>query len=92
MLKIDYTKQFKKDFKLVLQRGWNVKEMLDIIEKIQKGKTLPKESRDHKLENSRNYKNCRDCHIKSDWVLIYMIIKKENILRLVRTGSHGDLF
>ncbi|MCK4486683.1 MAG: type II toxin-antitoxin system YafQ family toxin [Desulfobacterales bacterium] len=35
-------------------------------------------------------KDCRECHIEPDWLLIYRIAGSE--LCLIRTGSHSDLF
>ncbi len=32
----------------------------------------------------------RECHIESDWLLIYKRTKDELIL--IRTGSHSELF
>ena len=52
---------------------------------------LPERYRDHALENSRNYKNMRECHIMPDWLLIYKIYADVLILRLIRTGTHSDL-
>lgn len=40
----------------------------------------------------RGYKGMRECHIQPDWLLIYKVIKDELILKLIRTGSHSDLF
>jgi mRNA interferase YafQ len=37
-----------------------------------------------------NFKDCRDCHIKPDLVLIYRKIN-DNVLELVRLGSHSEL-
>ena len=34
----------------------------------------------------------RECHIEPDWLLVYKVIDDELILRLIRTGSHNDLF
>ena len=34
----------------------------------------------------------REYHIEPDWLLVYQIIDDEFILRLIRTGSHSDLF
>lgn len=53
---------------------------------------LPKQYRDHALVNSRNYKNMRECHIEPDWLLVYQIVQETLILKLIRTGSHSDLF
>ena len=53
---------------------------------------MPEKYRDHKLTNSKDYENVRECHIEPDWLLIYEIIDDELILNLLRTGSHSDLF
>ena len=53
---------------------------------------LPEKYRDHAVTNSRNYKDMRECHIEPDWLLVYKILKETLILRLIRTGSHSDLF
>ena len=44
------------------------------------------------LVNSRNYKGMRECHIQPDWLLVYRIERENLILKLIRTGSHSDLF
>lgn len=53
---------------------------------------LPEKYRDHALKDSRSYKGMRECRIEPDWLLIYKILKDTLILRLIRTGSHSDLF
>lgn len=40
---------------------------------------LMEEYRDHALQNSREYKNVRECHIHPDWLLIYRTYKEEMI-------------
>ena len=47
---------------------------------------------DHALANSRNYENMRELHIEPDWLLVYNIENSELILKLIRTGSHSDVF
>ena len=34
----------------------------------------------------------RECHIQSDWLLVYRIEQEELELFLFRTGTHSDLF
>ena len=38
------------------------------------------------------YSGFRECHIKPDWLLIYLIEDDVLTLTLVDTGSHSDLF
>ena len=92
MLKPVFTGQFKKDFKKAVKRGCNPKKLEIIVTLLCEEKDLPAENRDHALINSRNYKNMRECHIDPDWLLVYQIAKEELILKLIRTGSHSDLF
>lgn len=44
------------------------------------------------LNDSKKYKNCGECHIESDWLLVYQYIDDELILLLVTTGSHSKIF
>ena len=90
MLKIKYHSTFKKDYKKIVKRGYDVKLLEDIIKKLAGGETLPERNRDHNL--SGDYSGCRECHITPDWLLIYEIYNGELILYLTRTGTHSDLF
>lgn len=53
---------------------------------------LDEKYKDHQLVNSLRFKNCRECHIEPDWLLVYRIDNNELVLLLVETGSHSDLF
>ncbi len=92
MLKIEYQGQFKKDFKLAVKRGCNIAELQNVISLLVNEQPLPERYRDHALTNSREYKDVRECHIQPDWLLIYKISNDSLILKLIRTGSHFDLF
>ena len=92
MLKVEFTGQFKKDYKLAVKRGCDPKELEAVIILLVNEQPLPEKYRDHALTNSRNYKDMRECHIEPDWLLVYMLLKETLILRLIRTGSHSDLF
>ena len=39
-----------------------------------------------------SFKNCRECHIEPDWLLVYRFNNNELLLVLVETGSHSNLF
>lgn len=92
MLKAEFTGQFKKDYKLAIKRGCNPQEMQEVITLLINEQPLPEKYRDHALVNSRNYKDMRECHIEPDWLLIYKVYQDVLILKLIRTGSHSDLF
>lgn len=89
MLKLEYSSQFKKDFKKIAKLPIpDVVEVGHVIKQLQLGKTLPEKYVDHPL--SGNWQNYRDCHVKPDLVLIYKI--DSNVLKLARIGSHSELF
>ena len=90
MLKIVYTTQFKKDYKLAQKRGVDVEELFKVIELLQKQKPLPPEKIDHLLHG--NYKGYRECHVRPDLLLIYKVNNKELELLLFRSGTHSDLY
>lgn len=92
MLKIRYTTQFKKDYKLALKRGFDSRLLFGVVETLSQQKELPERFRDHNLTNSKRYKSIRECHITPDWLLIYKISKESLLLELIRTGTHSDLF
>ena len=78
MLTIRYEKTFKKDFKRIIKRGYNIRLLEDVIEILASGQMLPEKSKDHNLTG--NYYDCRECHITPDWLLIYKINNNELIL------------
>lgn len=92
MLKTEFTGQFKRDFKLAVKRGCNLEEFQEVITLLVNEQPLPEKYRDHALASSRNYKDMRECHIAPDWLLIYKVYHDTLILKLIRTGTHSDLF
>lgn len=92
MLKIEFTGQFKKDYKQAIKQGCKEQELTTVISLLAAEQTLPAKYKDHALENSRNYKGMRECHIKPDWLLIYKKYADRLVLELIRTGTHSDLF
>lgn len=92
MLKIEFTAQFKKDYKLAIKRGCDPEELTTVISILASEQPLPAKHRDHPLENSRSYKGMRECHIKPDWLLIYKVYSDRLVLELIRTGTHSGLF
>lgn len=59
---------------------------------ISESKELAVYNYDHALNDDELYNGCRECHIEADWLLIYKVDKVNDILYLVDTGSHSDLF
>ena len=89
--KIKYSKEFKKSLKKILKQGKDIDKLLYIVERLAKKEILEPIYRDHALYNDKRFKDCRDCHIEADWVLIYKYIDDEVVLLLVNTGSHSEV-
>ena len=92
MLKAEFTGQFKRDYKLAVKRGCDINALQEVITLLCSEQPLPEKYRDHALVNSRSYKDVRECHIEPDWLLIYSVEHDILILKLIRTGTHSDLF
>lgn len=88
--KIVQTSKFKEDLKTAIKRGYDINLLGAVIDMLASGEALPVKYKDHALIG--NYKDCRECHITPDWLLIYEIDGEELYLYLTRTGSHSDLF
>jgi mRNA interferase YafQ len=80
--------QFKRDVKRLIKRRKNMSKLKGITERLVNAEDLPVRYKDHQLKGP--LKDCRECHIESDWLLIYRIEGSE--LCLIRTGTHSDLF
>jgi len=83
-----YTKQFEKDSRRCVRRGKNMEKFKMLARTLLSGEPLNPIHHDHRL--SGNLSGRRDCHIESDWVLIYRIAGNQLIFE--RMGSHSDLF
>ena len=89
MLTIKKTNQFKKDLKRIVKQGYDMKELEYVIEKLANQMKLEERYYDHQLTGE--LKDFRECHIKPDWLLMYMVKSNELILTLARTCSHSEL-
>jgi len=83
-----YTKQFEKDLKRSLTRNKRVEKFKLVAEALIEGQDLDPLHRDHKLIG--NVVCRRECHLESDWLLIYKL--EEGRVIFERMGSHSDLF
>lgn len=83
------TTQFKKDMKRYLNQPRKVNEVMTVVEMLRLGFTLPEFMRPHRLVG--NYKGCMECHVGSDLLLIWYD-ETEDTIRLLRLGSHSELF
>ncbi len=88
MRTISRSAAFKKDFKRLQKRGFDMSQLQEVIAALASDQALEQRCKDHPLKGA--YAKFRECHIAPDWLLIYTLTADE--LGLVRTGSHVDLF
>ena len=90
MYRVKFTSAYKKSYKLMKKRGLDLSLLDEAVDLLRQGKQLDEKYRDHGL--SGNFAGFRECHIKPDWLLIYLIEDDILTLTLVDTGSHSDIF
>jgi mRNA interferase YafQ len=83
-----YTRQFEKDVKRLQKRGKNLEKLKVLVRSLVAGEALDAIHRDHALVG--DWQGRRECHIESDWLLIYKIEAAAIIFE--RSGSYSDLF
>ncbi len=86
------TTNFKKQYKNIKKQGKDLNKLKTVVNKLANGEILEPRYKDHSLINDKYYKNCRECHIESDWLLIYQIDNGELELLLLAIGSHTKVF
>jgi mRNA interferase YafQ len=90
MYQIDYTNRFKKDLKRCSKRGLDMKKIFEVIKLLQQDGTLPIYYRPHRLVGDRDGQ--WECHIQSDWLLVWEQNDVQLKLLFLQTGTHSDLF
>ncbi len=90
MYKVKFTTAYKKSYKRIVKRGLDITILDEIINELRQGNTLDSKYKDHILKGE--FSGFHECHIKPDWLLIYLIEEDILTLTLVNTGSHSDLF
>lgn len=88
MLTPIYTRQFERDLKRMKKRSKKIEKLKIILRSLISEEELDPIHREHKLTG--NWLGRRDCHIESDWLLIYKM--EDDRIIFERTGSHSDLF
>ncbi len=90
---LEQTHQFKRDSKRIKRSGRHDWEKLRVVvADLMHDRALSPRHRDHEL--SGDYAGVRECHVEPDWLLIYDKSGplEGGSLRLIRTGSHRELF
>ena len=87
---IRFSGQFKKSYKLCKRRGYDMTKLQTAMRILCEQGVLPSEYRPHIL--SGNWAGIWECHIDSDWLLLWKRNEKELTLLLLDTGTHSDVF
>lgn len=90
MYQVKFTTAYKKAYKLMKKRGLDISLLDEVVDLLRQGKQLEERYCDHGLTG--NFAGFRECHIKPDWLLIYLVEDDILTLTLIDTGSHSDLF
>ena len=90
MYQVKFTTAYKKAYKLMKKRGLDISLLDEVVDLLRQGRQLEERYRDHGL--TRDFAGFLECHIKPDWLLIYLIENDILTLTLIDTGSHSDLF
>lgn len=90
MYRLTVTTQFEKDYKRCLARNLDVSILDNLILFLEKAGTIDEKLHPHPLKGK--YLKHWECHIMPDWLLIWLPNHTEKEIRLVRTGTHSDLF
>jgi len=83
------TSQFKRDLKRYKHKTRLIDKLEEILSLLVNGLPVPDENRPHMLTG--NYKGYMECHVESDTLLIWWD-KEAGIIKLIRFGSHSELF
>lgn len=85
-----YANKFKKDLEKCKKRQLDIEDIKSVMTKLISGEKLEPRYKNHPLFG--DYVNCLECHIYTDWLLIYILDNKANTITFLRTGTHADLF
>ena len=90
MYQVKFTIAYKKAYKLMKKRGLDISLLDEVVDLLRQGRQLEERYHGHGLTG--DLAGFRECHIKPDWLLIYLIENDILTLTLIDTGSHSDLF
>ena len=87
MKKVESSGKFRKDLKRYMNQPEKLRKLYSVVQLLQEEAPIPPENRSHRLAG--NYAGCWECHIESDFLLIWI---DDEAIRLIRLGSHSELF
>lgn len=89
MFTLKFTSQFKKDLKRIQNNPAKIKHLKEVLQFLERNGFIPDQYKPHRLIG--NYAGFMECHVENDLLLIWLD-PEEEVIKLVRLGSHSDLF
>ncbi|EIC82809.1 type II toxin-antitoxin system YafQ family toxin [Serratia sp. M24T3] len=90
--RVEYTRTFAKAWERYNRAGRrNMNNMTEVMKLLFIGSALPAEFLDHYLLGG-DWDNAKECHIGGDFLLIYRVDEKQNLLTFINLGTHSELF
>lgn len=89
-LQLRPTRAFSKDLKRLRKQGRDLGTLYAAIEVLRTRQRLEPRLQDHALKG--NWLGWRECHVRSDWLLVYQVEEEAGMLILGRSGTHAELF
>jgi mRNA interferase YafQ len=90
MFRIIHTNKFEKDAVKCAKRGLDLYLLEELVNDLKKTGTVPQKHRPHILTGK--LRGFWECHIKADWLLIWLKDEDQKTITLINTGTHSDLF
>lgn len=89
MKSLHYSSKAKKDLNKYRGNVQKMRKLYEVLYMLVNDIELPAVYKAHELIG--NYKGCMECHIEGDFLLIW-IDAENNIIEILRLGSHSELF
>lgn len=89
MKSIHYSTKAKKDLKKYRNDFQKMKALYEVLDMLVNDIVLPFQYKSHELTG--NYKNCMECHVGSDFLLIWVDVEND-VIEILRLGTHSELF
>ena len=89
MWELYYSTRFKKDLKRYQNQPLKIIALKTVLQQLRDNGSVDASYKPHMLTGE--FKDCMECHVQNDFLLIW-IDEANHQIKLVRLGSHSDLF
>ena len=89
MWELTYSTQFKKDLKRFKRQPSKLEALRIVLIQLVNNGSVDASYKPHML--SGEYAGCMECHIQNDFLLVWLDTDS-NTIKLIRLGSHSELF